>query len=154
MRPRVGKKRRRRGGALVEAAITTTVLMTLMAAMIDMGVAVFHMHIVSEAARQGARRAICQGSLAPSTLNGGPWGTNPFTGAGTSSDPKVTSIKPYLTGLDLSNTTINITWPDASNVAEKRVTYQVSTTWKPLIAWVFGSSTRNITGESTMLIAH
>src|SRR4051794_22710849 len=117
MRQRSGRPRRR-GGALVEAIITTSAFMTLLLGTIDMGVAVFHMHIVSEAARQGARRAACQGALAPSKLNGGPWGPAAFSGDGNSTDPKVTSIKPCMTGLDLANTTINVTWPDNSIATE------------------------------------
>jgi hypothetical protein len=138
----------------VESIITTTVLMMLVLGTVDMGVGIFRMHLVSEAARQGARRAVVQGSVALSNLNGGPWGPISFSGAGNSSDPKVTSISPFLTGLDLTNTTINYTWPDNSNAAEKRVTCQVTTKWHPLIAWIFGSSVRTLTGESTMLIAH
>jgi Flp pilus assembly protein TadG len=145
---------RRRGGSLMETLVTTTVLLMLMLGLVDMGVAVTRMHMISEAARQGTRVAICQGSLAPSALHGGPWGATAFSGTGTSTDPKVTAIKPYMSGLELSNVTVNVTWPDNSNAAEKRVTYQVSTTWKPLIGWIFGKSTVHMTAESTMLIAH
>src|SRR5262249_53282463 len=135
MRARSGR-RQRRGGALVESIITTTALMMLLLGTVDMGVGIFRMHLVSEAARQGARKAIVQGSLAPSNLNGGPWGPTGFSGTGSSSDPKVTSISGFLTGLDHTNTTISYTWPDNSNAAEKRVTCQVTTNWHPLIAWI------------------
>jgi hypothetical protein len=128
--------------------------MMLMLGMVDMGVAVTRMHLISEAARQGARKAICQGSLADPSLNGGKWGTAAFNGNGNSTDPKVTLIQPYLTGLDLSTVTVNVTWPDASNAAEKRVTYQVNTTWNPMMTWIFGNPTFNLSAESTMLIAH
>jgi Flp pilus assembly protein TadG len=147
-------RRRRRGAAFVEAIITTSILLTLMLGLIDMGVAVTRMHLISEASRQGARKAVCQGSLALAALNGGPWGPAAFTGNGNSGDPKVTSVKPYLTGLDLSKVTVNVTWPDGSNAAEKRVTYQVSTTWKPMMTWIIGNPSFNLSAESTMLIAH
>jgi Flp pilus assembly protein TadG len=139
---------------MVEAAITTTALMMLILGMVDLGVAVTRMHLISEAARQGARKAICQGSLAPSSLNGGPWGTTAFTGNGNSTDPKVTSIQPYLVGMDLSTVTVNVTWPDASNAAEKRVTYQVSATWNPMMTWIFGNPTFTLSAQATMPIAH
>jgi Flp pilus assembly protein TadG len=144
-------KRRRRGGALAEAAITTSVLLSLMFGTVDMGVAVFRMHVISEAARQGARRAIVHGSLANQL---GVWPASAFSASGTSTDPKVTEIQPYLAGLDLSQVTINITWPDAGNQPEQRVTYQVSTTWTPMMTWIFGSPTYTLNASSTMPIAH
>lgn len=153
MRPR-SFRRRRRGAALVEAVLTTMAFFTLLLGAIDMGTAVFRMHVVSEAARQGARRAACQGSLAPSKLNGGPWGPTAFSGNGSSTNKAVTSNLGYLSGLNPSATTINVTWPDGKNTAESRVTYQVSTTWTPMITWVFGSPTYTLSGTSTMLIAH
>jgi len=154
--------KRRRGRVLYEWVITTMVFMSLMLGMLDMGVAVFHMHVLSDAARQGARKACCQGSLAPAGLNGGPWGPpsglgspyNPFSDNGNSSSPIVTSIQGYLTGLDPSQVTINVSWPDGNNKAESRVTYQVSTTWTPMITWIFGAPTRTLSASSTMLIAH
>src|SRR3954447_20628218 len=113
-------KRRRRGGSLAEAVITTSVLLTLMIGTVDMGVAVFRMHVISEAARQGARRAICQGTLALSTYNGGPWGPTggPYSqqlvgiGGANASDPRVSTIQPFLSTLDPSSVTITTTWPD------------------------------------------
>jgi Flp pilus assembly protein TadG len=146
--------RRRRGASLVETAITTTVLMMLMLGMVDMGVAITRMHLISEASRQGARKAIVQGSLAPSSLNGGPWGPTAFSGNGNSTDPKVTLIQAYLTGLNLSTVTVNVTWPDGNNKTESRVTYQVGTTWNPMMTWIFGNPTINLSAQSTMPIAH
>jgi hypothetical protein len=132
------------------------ILLSLMLGMIDMGIAVFRMHVISEAARQGARRAICQGISppTPSKLNGGPWGPTAFSGDGNSSNPIVTTISNYFAGLDPSQVTINVTWPDGNNKLESRVTYQVSTTWTPMITWIFGSPTYNLTASSTMLILH
>src|SRR3954463_2164209 len=95
-------RRRRRGGALVEGVITTMVLLMLMLGTVDMGVAVFRMHVISEAARQGARRAICQGALALPKYNGGPWGPTAFSGNGSSSNPIVTTIQPFMNTLDPS----------------------------------------------------
>jgi Flp pilus assembly protein TadG len=155
MSPRQGRGKRR-GGTLVESTFTTLAFMALLLGTVDMGVGIMRMHIVSEAARQGARKAIVQGdkNYTPSKFNGGAWGPSAFTDNGNSSSPIVTTIKPYLTGLDPSQVTINVTWPDGNNNLESRVTYQVSTTWSPMITWVFGSPTYTLTGTSTMQIAH
>jgi Flp pilus assembly protein TadG len=145
-------KRRRRGGAIAEGVLTTSVLLSLMLGMIDMGIAVFRMHVISEAARQGARRAIVHGGTPSNKLGG--WGATSFSGSGTSTDPKVTEIQPFLSTLDPSSVTINVTWPDGDNNVEHRVTYQVNTTWTPMMTWIFGSPTYTLTAQSTMLIAH
>jgi hypothetical protein len=150
MRLRSGR-RRRRGGAIAEGIITSSVLLMLIMGAVDLGVATFRMHVVSEAARQGARRAIVHGVKADRL---GSWGPSAFSGSGTSTDPKVTEIQGYLASLDPSTVTINVTWPDGGNKVEQRVTYQVSTTWTPMMGWIFGSSTYTLTGQSTMLIAH
>jgi hypothetical protein len=125
---------------------------SLLLGAIDMGVAIMRMHIVSEAARQGARKAIVHGGTPGNLL--GAWGPTAFSGNGNSSDPKVASNSAYFTGLDPSQVTINLTWPDGNNNVESRVTYQVSTTWTPMITWVFGSPTYTLSGSSTMQIAH
>jgi hypothetical protein len=153
MKPRL-VRRERRGGTLIESTFTTLAFMALMLGTIDMGVGILRMHIVSEASRQGARKAIVQGVNAQSAFNGGPWGPSAFSGNGNSSSPIVTSIKAYLTGLDPSQVTINVTWPDGNNKVESRVTYQVSTTWSPMITWVFGTPTNTLSAKSTMQIAH
>jgi hypothetical protein len=149
-------KRSRRGGAIAEGVLTTSVLLTLMLGMIDMGIAVFRMHVISEAARQGARTAICQGVTALSNFNGGPWGPTAVSinGIGGSSDPRVTTIQPFLSTLDPASVSINVTWPDGDNKVEHRVTFQVNTTWTPMMTWIFGSPTYTLTAQSTMLIAH
>ena len=147
-------KKRRPGAALVEAVITMMAYLSLMLGMIDMGIATFQMHIVSQAASQGTRKACCQGALAPANLNGGPWGPASFSGKATSTNAIVTTILGCLTGLDLSQVTVNATWPDGNNKVGSRVTYQVSTTWTPMITWILGSKTYTLSGSSTMLIAH
>jgi Flp pilus assembly protein TadG len=151
MRPKSGRKRRR-GATLVESTFTTLAFMGLMLGTVDMGVAIMRMHIVSEAARQGARKAIVHGSTMGNPL--GKWGPTAFNGNGNSSDPIVASNVAYLTGLDPTQVTINVTWPDGNSKVESRVTYQVSTTWSPMITWVFGSPTYTLSATSTMQIAH
>jgi hypothetical protein len=148
--------KRRRRGSLAEAALTTSVLLMLMMGTVDMGVAVFRMHVISEAARQGARRAIVHGSQANQL---GSWGPTSFSGNGNSTDPKVTEIQPFLSTLDPASVTVNVTWPDTAtkapgNAVEQHVTFQVTTTWTPMMGWIFGSPTYTLTAQSTMLIAH
>jgi hypothetical protein len=144
----------RRGGTLVESTFTTLAFMGLMLGTVDMGVGIMRMHIVSEAARQRARKASVQGALASFTVHGGPWGATAFSGNGNSSSQIVASNKAYLTGLDPTQVTINVTWPDGNNKLASRVTYQVSTTWSPMITWIFGSPSYTLSASSTLQILH
>jgi hypothetical protein len=151
--------RRRRGASLVEAVITTAVLTTLMLGMVDLGVGVFRNHIISEAARQGARQASVHGILAStgSPYSGllGAWGpTTVGPLAGNSGDSKVAGMLPYLTGVDLSATNITFQWPDGNNNVESRVEVTVTTTWSPMLTSLFGASAYTLSASSTTQIAH
>ncbi|HEU5116479.1 MAG TPA: TadE/TadG family type IV pilus assembly protein [Isosphaeraceae bacterium] len=148
---------RRRAGVLVETAISTSVFVTLIIGTVDLGIYVFRIHVVQQATRQGARAAIVHGSLASSTWNGGPWGPTtygPVTVSGNTSDPRVSAISRFLSGVDTSKVQVTYEWPDGSNLAEKRVRVTVTTSWTPIFASIFGAGTQTITSQSTMLIAH
>lgn len=145
-------RRNRRGASLVEAGITTAALTTLMLGMVDMGVGVFRMHVISEAARQGARQACVHGNTPTNLL--AQWGPSTVSLAGNSTDPKVTGLQPYLPGLDLSSVTIQYQWPDGNNNVESRVQVTVSTTWTPVLTSIFGASAYTMSASSTMPIAH
>jgi hypothetical protein len=164
--------RKRRGAALVEAAIVTSVFVTLIFGMIDLGIALFHKHVVSEAARQGTRNAIVHGYLAPSGTTMNAWGPTPpylpplsghslYAGstctsvpADDPSDELARTIMPYLAGIDPSTVTITIQWPDSNNDAGNRVTVSVTATHRPPVAFLFGASPSAIGDSSTMTIMH
>jgi len=140
---------------MAESALITLALMTLLVGAFDLGTAVFRQHVLSEAARQGARIAIVHGSLAPSAWNGGPWGTASYGPvAANTSNVKTQAIQPYLTGMDPANVNVTYSWPDGSNAAEKRVRVTLTTTWTPLLGYIFGGSSHTLSASSEMLIAH
>src|SRR5262249_50747461 len=107
---RTSKRSNRRGASLAEAVITFGAFLLLAVGMIDMGVAVFQKHIVSEASRQGARIAAVHGSLAPSGWNGGNWGTTTYTGTGNLTDAKASAFSNagLFAGLNPSNVNISV----------------------------------------------
>src|SRR5947208_10210823 len=150
-------KRRRSGSSTVESALILTVLLMLLVGAFDLGMGVFHQHILSEAARQGARAAIVHGSLARSGWNGGPWGPTTYGGSTTycnDSDIKAQTIAPFLAGLDPSTVTVKYEWPDNSNAAEKRVRVTLTTTWTPIMGFILGNNTYTVSASSMMPIAH
>ena len=140
---------------MVEGAIVLGVFFMLIFGMLDLSIGVFRRHVISEAARSGARQAAVHGSLAPSGWNGGPWGPTQFGPvSATSTDPKVAGMLPYLAGMDPSTVTITMQWLDNANIAESRVSVTVSTTWTPIMLSIFGAGSRSMSANSVMLIAH
>jgi Flp pilus assembly protein TadG len=169
---RSASSRKRRGTALVEAAIVTSVFVTLIFGMIDLGIALFHQHVTSEAARQGARQAIIHGYRAASGTTMNAWGPTPpylpalaghslYAGstratvpASDPADELAATIAPYLVGLDPSSVTITIQWPDGNNDIGNRVTVSVRTSYQRPVAFLFGDRPIVIGGSSTMTIMH
>ena len=152
------KRSNRRGATLVEAVLTFGVFMLLATGMIDMGVAVFQKHIVSEASRQGARIAAVHGSLAPSGWNGGVWGTTAYSGLANSTDaiPTALSGAGLFSGVNPANVTVAVQWPDSGNDARlgHRVQVTVSTTWTPIFSNIFGGTPYPLSATSIEPIAH
>jgi hypothetical protein len=156
----------RRGATLVETAIVITLFLTLVLGMIDLGMGVFLQHMVSEAARQGVRQSIVHGSLAPSGWNGGAWDpTQSIDVVATDTGvPIVASLRNgplgeledpgFLTGLDLGETRIQVTWPDATNSTESRMRVTVSAPYRPMMTFIFGNPTITLSATATMPIAH
>jgi Flp pilus assembly protein TadG len=149
------KKSRRSGASLVESGLVLTALAMLLIGAFDLGMGVFRQHVLSEAARQGVRQAIVHGSLAPSGWNGGPWGPSTYGPiAANDSNVKAQAIAPYLAGMDPSQVNVTYEWPDSSNATEKRVRVTLTTTWTPIIGFIFGNQSYTLTACSMMPIAH
>jgi Flp pilus assembly protein TadG len=152
----------RRGAAMVEAAIILPAFLTMALGTIDLGLAVFQNHQVAEASRQGARIASVHGSQASQL---GVWGPNAYSGAGNAADTIPTAFRTAgaFGTLNTANVTVSVSWPDGSNnsnpasptfPATYRVQVTVSTTWTPLVFYVFGNKTVTLSATSIMPIAH
>jgi Flp pilus assembly protein TadG len=165
-------RRGRRGATLVEAAIAITVFMTLVFCMLNLGILMFRKHVVTEAARQGARSAIVHGYLASNNPAINVWGpTPPYLPALTSgslysgstsytvqaddaSDDLAATIRPYLVGLDPSTVTIQIQWPDGDNALGSRVTVSVTAADPDLMPFNLSGASITLGASSTMTISH
>jgi Flp pilus assembly protein TadG len=145
-------KHERRGASLVEAGIIFLVLLTFILGVIDAGLGVMESNVVSNGARQGARLATVHGTLASSGL--GTWGPTTYGPvAATDSGTIAQAIAPYLTGLDLTKTTLTVQWLDGSTDPGNRVKVTVSYTYQPMTTFVLNQSI-TISATSTMVIAH
>ena len=146
---------------MLETAIVLTVFLTLVFGMIELSISNLHEHIVNQGARQAARIAIVHGTLAPPKL--AEWSPSTITTSGSpnftysipGTDTGVvgTAIQPYLTGLNLDDTTVTLQWLDGDAKAGSRVRVRVETAHQPFLTFPF-STGWTLAGESTMQIAH
>jgi Flp pilus assembly protein TadG len=148
----------RRGATLLELAVVLLPFLVLTLGMIDLGLGVFRYHIVANAARQAARRAIVHGAQAVVL---GPWGPTKINVTADATGTAIVDgnlagypdgIQPMLVGCDLAKTTITIEWLDASNALGKRVRATVASPYTPVTLLFLGSVTLH--ASSTLQIAH
>lgn len=149
----------RRGATVLELSIVLAVFVVLTFGMLDLGIGVFRYHILANAARQAARRAIVHGENANAL---GPWGPTAIdVTAADGGTPIVDGddfdgyyrdgIQDILRGCDLEETTIRLEWIDDSNAVQKRVRATVTSPYRP---FMFFLTPVTLSATSTMRIAH
>lgn len=143
---------RRSGGTLVETAITLSVFLLMVLGMLDLSVAVFRMHLLTEAARQGTRQTIVHGSLAAAAGSWGPQTIGPV--AVKDAGPLGEVIQAHLTGMDPAAVMVLVEWLDGSNQPDMRVRITLTYPHQPIMVAVLGSNPLGLTATSTMRIAH
>lgn len=148
-------KRGRRGATVIEMVIVLAIFLVLTFGMFDLGLGVFRYHVLTNAARQAARRAIVHG-VNSSRL--GVWGPSQVSVKANATgnaivDGQHDGIRPMLVLCDLKNTTITLDWIDNSNAVGSRVRATVSAPYQPfmtlLLLWPV-----TLQASSTMQIAH
>jgi hypothetical protein len=138
---------------MAESAIVLSVFLTLVLGMLDLGMATLRYNLASQAARHGVRQAAVHGQLAPAVM--GTWGPATIDAAASSSGiPLVAAVQPYLVGFDLDQTRVRAEWLDKSTAMGKRVRVTITTPYKPILTYLFGTQTYTLRGASTMPIAH
>lgn len=154
--PMKHRRAARRGAATLEAAITVPVFLALVLGMIDLSLGVARFNTLSQAARHGARQAAVHGKLARTDWDGGPWGPTaiPPTAASAGNPPAVNAVAPALANCPLDESRVQVEWPDGNNDPGSRVRVTVTSTYRPMITFIFGSPAITLTATSTMLISH
>lgn len=142
---------RQSGVAATELAFILPILLLIIFGLLELSLVIFRYHIVSQAARQIARVAIVHGELAAPELT--TWGPSAVTISATSTGEIATAAQPCLTGLDPSQTTIVLEWPDGNTKVESRVSVTVTTQHQPILALIFTSGW-TLTAKSVLPIAH
>lgn len=141
----------RHGATMVELAIVLPIFLILVFGMLDLSIAVFRWHMLANAAREGARKAIVHGAMAPES-----WGPAPITTTAdqTTAHPIVPILQPFLVGNELADVTIVVEWPEGSNALEKPVRVTLRSPYRPVAGFIFGGTPFNLEGSSTMLIMY
>jgi Flp pilus assembly protein TadG len=145
----------RRGVAATEAALVLPVFLALVLGMIDLAVAISRSNTLSHAARQGARHSMVHGSLTTTGSNGGLWGPGPIDQPATATGvPAIDAVRPMLVSCPLDESRVRVEWLDGSNAPGNRVRVTVTTTYRPMVTFLFGNPAVQLTASSTMPIAH
>ena len=150
------RRKHRRGAAVVEMSIILMTFLVLTMGMLDMGIGVFRYHIVAQAARFGARRAIVHGDRATQL---GSWGTATIDVAANANGIPIVDgvddgIAPMLVGCDLSQSRIRVEWLEGGNSFEQPVRVTLTSPYTPIFSFIFPIATIDLTASSTMGIAH
>lgn len=149
-------RRRRRAAAVIELVFMLVPFTILNLAMIDMGLGVFRYHIVTQAARHVARRAIVRGAAGTPL---GIWGPGEIDELVTVDDipaiddPQV-GVRSRLIACNLAVSRLRIQWPDADNGENDDVVVTITTVHQPIMSWIYAVDPITLTGVSRMQIAH
>jgi Flp pilus assembly protein TadG len=143
---RRGARRRGRGQALVEFSIAAPIFFLVLFGIIDIGRYVYYVQVLNNAAREGARFAIVNG-------------TNSLTPTGPPEDPAgaavVGVVRTYAIGVigraDASVLAITATWDPANNHRGSKVTVEVNYAFHSLIP-IIPLPAIPVKGESTLVV--
>lgn len=145
--------RRRAGATTLETAIALSLFVTLMLGAVDLGYGVFRQHVLTHATRQLARKAIVRGGLSDRL---GSWGPDPISTSADGSNDIAEAASASLVGWELQDVEIHVEWLDLGNDVRfgHRVRVEMSAPHRPIMTFIFGNPTFDLTASSTMAIAH
>ncbi len=134
-------------------AIVLSVFITLILGMVDLGYGVFKQHVLTQAARQLARRAVVHGQLADRLQV---WGPEEIDMRADGEHVIIESLADKLVGWDLTDVNVQVSWPDGDNDPRTgdRVRVQLTAPYQPTMTFIFGNPTFSLYADSTMYIAH
>jgi hypothetical protein len=144
----------RRGATLIEAAITILTFFFLVLGMIDLSLLVQRNNALTHASRAFCRECIVHGGLA---LPLGVWGPTEYSSLASVDAPIPNALRVHLAGLNPSQVTVLVQWPDGGNDVrdDHRVRVRLTTTHTLMVTSLFGANrTFTLQAESIMPIAH
>ncbi len=147
------RQRGRKGATTLETALALSVFVTLILGMVDLGYGVFRQHVLAHSTRQLARQAIVHGALAERMAV---WGPDPISIRASQADEISASITSSLVGWNLEEVEIEMEWIDAGNDARQghRIRVAMTAPYRPMMTFIFGNPSIQLSATSTMSIAH
>lgn len=143
---------RRRGTVMVESAIVLGVFLFIVFGMLDVGLAVLRNNTLSEAARKVAREAIVHGELASPERT--VWGPQAYSATADDTSEMAQVLRSVLVAMKPADVSLHIEWLDGGNAVDQRVRVTVSYEHKPMIPFILGGASLDLSAASTMRIVH
>lgn len=144
----------RRAATLVEAAISLSAVIAVVVGCLDLSLAAYKSQVLNHVAHRIGRAAVIHGSFSNASWNGGPWGPSTITTNLNSADPAATIGNTISSGLNKSNVTIELNWPNGNNHPGSPVIVQASMEWSPMLIKIFGYQLVTLRGRSYQIIQH
>lgn len=137
---------------MVESAFVLSILLTLLLAILDVGLAVLHYNSLSEAARWTAREAVVRGEKAAPQRT--PWGPESYVGTAADGSEQAAIVRKVLTAADLEKIIVRLEWPDGDNHIDQRVRVTLTYQYDPIVPLPFLQNAYDLKAISTMSITH
>ena len=139
------------GSVLVEFAISSTILFMLLFGIMDFSFGFYSSNFTAESAKLAARYASVRGSCYDST---GKVTTNDLPDCGVTSDQIQTFVQNMgFPGINPSNTTVTVTWPNGSHLPGNNVKVAVTYTF-PISVPFWKSTQLKMQSTSEMVISN
>jgi hypothetical protein len=159
LRPGRGiRAQNRRGAVLVETAFILPLCLLMVAAIVDLCMAMHHRNVAAWVARESARHAVVHGSsAAPKMVS---WGPAPFKWSSIVRDDSpqsadiVQSLEPFASYLNDPEATVEFEWPNESNHWGDTVRVTVRLPRRSLFPALPGFDEGFYSATCTMQIAH
>lgn len=149
MKPR---QLRRSGLTLVESALVFQVVLILVLVLFDLGQAVLHQHLLTDAAQHVARQASVHGTLADET---GTWGPAPLGPVpADNAHPACGEARRMLIGFTPSEVTVRVEWLDGEATPGRRVRVTLTTDHRLIVGHLWNGGTVSLKAVSIAIIAH
>ena len=142
----------RSAATVLECAFVLPIVLTMLFALLDLGIAAVRYNALAEAARRIAREVIIHGSLAPAET--GTWGPTEYVGTAADSSVIVSSAKGVLPTMTDNRVSVRVSWPDGDNSPRDRVQVELRFRHEPLIPALFAWGALDLRSIATMNIVN
>jgi len=151
------KSRKETGQSTVEFALTIVFVMLLIIGVIELIAMVYTYNVLADAAKEGVRYAIVNGTGKGAANCSGPGGAGPGGASVTCTDSTGANVKAVVTNYAgysfhaIGSTSVTVSYPDASSVAPSRVQVTVAYAYQPIFGLSWPAVTVNAAAEGRIV---